>query len=402
MSLSKIKICHINTRFLFGGATKNTLLTIENLDVKRYQIDLIVGRDVYWPQLRTLKHIRVIQIPKLIRAVHPPYDFFALLSIYRILKANEYHIVHTHIAKAGLIGRLAAKLAGVPIIIHGLHGTTFHSGHSKFIRKFFISLETLGARYTDCFVCVGEHLKNLYLSQKIGTPRRYTVIRSGMALDQFYSAGLWSESKVISKKQELGIQPQQPIVGYVASLEPRKGHKYAIEAIHMIASRHPNIRGLFVGDGFYRSELEKIVAKLGLTDIIIFAGYRQDIAEVTATFDVKIFTSQWEGLPQVLVQAVAAGKPVVSFDVEGVREVIDDGNNGYVVPARDSQMLARKVSHLLDDLSLSKQMGARGRELVDASWSIETMVEKTEELYERLFNKKCLSRANHYQKDQFA
>jgi glycosyltransferase involved in cell wall biosynthesis len=320
--------------------------------------------------------------------INPVLDFISLCSLYRLLRARRYHIVHTHLAKAGMIGRWAAKLAGVPIIVHGLHGTTFHPKQNRHIRRFFIGLENLTAKFTDCFVCVGKSLRDLYLSQQIGRPESYVVIRSGMDLNAFFAAGKWSNSRVVKKKKELGINPRHPVIGYVASLEPRKGHTFAIKAIDSIASEHPNVVGMFVGEGFYRSKLEQLVNACGLGERIIFTGYRDDIAEVMATFDIKIFTSQWEGLPQVLVQSAAMGKPIVAFDVEGVREVVEDCVNGYVVPLGDSNALAAKVSHFLDDLTRAKEMGWQGRRLIDDSWSIATMTQRTRELYDQLVEDK--------------
>lgn len=380
----KLRVCHISTRFLRGGGTKNTLYTLRGLDTARYELALIVGRDVFWDQMETISTVRVFQVPSLRREINPILDPVALLSIYRLIRRHRYDIVHTHTAKAGMLGRWAARLAGTPLIVHGLHGTTFHPGLSSLVRRIFVTLERVTGSFTDSFISVGEDLRDRYLQEGIASPDRYAVVRSGMELDEFFEIGAWSEEEVAEKRRELGLDPHAPVIGYVANLEPRKAHVRAIEVVEELIASHPRIQVLFVGEGFHRNALEEMVAGRGLEDHIFFTGYRKDIAEVIGSFDIKIFTSQWEGLPQVLVQSAAAGKPIVSFEVEGVREVVHDGVNGFVVSLNDGSAMVDRIRTLLDDLDEARTMGGRGPAIIGDEWLIETMVERTAELYERL------------------
>jgi glycosyltransferase involved in cell wall biosynthesis len=384
--MSKVRICHVNTRFLRGGGTKNTLFTIAGLDKSRYEVDLIVGREVYSPQVETLEGVNLMIVQSMIRNINPILDLKALITLYKIFRRNKYHVVHTHIAKAGILGRIAAKMAGVPIIVHSLHGSTFHSLLHPLICEIYILLEKLTGQFTDYFVPVGEDLKNRYLEQGIGCPAKYQVIHSGMDLSKFFAAGNLAEPVIQSKKRELGLEPDHIVIGMVCSLEPRKGYTYFFEAARRLATTYPKVRFLCVGEGFYREELEKKVSCNNLEDQVIFTGYRTDIAEVMATFDILVLTSLWEGLPQVLVQGVAVGKPIVTFDVEGAREVVKNGLNGFVVPLKDVSSLVQKLDYLLLDLEQARAMGRAGKTLIDDSWSVETMVRQTDALYQRLLH----------------
>lgn len=387
----RAKVCHVNTRFLKGGGTKNTLFTIAGLDKARYEIDLVVGRDVYRPQVEAIDSVNLIVVESMVRNVRPLLDLQTLVALHRIFRQNRYHIVHTHIAKAGILGRMAARMAGVPIVVHSLHGITFHNGLNPILRGLYISLERLTASLTDFFVPVGEDLRNRYIEQGIGHPSKYVVIHSGMDLGQFFAAGELADEDIQDKKIELGLEPGDAVIGMVGNLEPRKGHIYLIEAAKEVVRSHPNARFLFVGEGFYREELEKAVQNRGLRDHVLFTGYRTDIAEVVATFDILALTSLWEGLPQVLVQAAAVGKPIVTFDVEGAREVVKDGVNGFIVPLKDVNQLVERIDYLLSDLDRARQMGLRGRELVDDSWSVEAMVQQTDALYQRLLRERGIA-----------
>jgi glycosyltransferase involved in cell wall biosynthesis len=207
-------------------------------------------------------------------------------------------------------------------------------------------------------------------------------------LSQFFAVGRLTEEDIRGKRKELGIKPGDAVIGMVGSLEPRKGHIHLIEAAKEIVGDHPNARFLVVGEGFYRGELERAVQNQGLRDHVLFRGYRTDIAEVMATFDILALTSLWEGLPQVLVQAAAVGLPIATFEVEGAREVVKDGVNGFVVPLKDVDQLVEKIDYLLADLDRAREMGLRGRELVDDAWRVETMVRQTDALYQRLLRER--------------
>jgi len=349
-------------------------------------VDLAVGRDSQLDLLENYEHGQVFQVKTLVRDPNPLLDLLALFQLYRLIKSGNYDIVHTHTGKAGILGRLAARMAGVPIIIHGLHGTM--TSPNPVLDRIYLFLDRFTGRFTDCFVSVGEDLKQRYIERGIGNPSKYRVIHSGMNLDSFYNAGDLPKEAIIKKRRELGVADDELVIGKVASLEPRKGHKYAISATKELIQHHTNIKLLFVGDGWYRPKLEEMVQQNNLEDSIVFTGYREDIAEVMATFDIVILTSLWEGLPQVLVQAAAIGKPIVTFDVEGAKEVVKDGVNGFIVPLKNVDALTEKVEYLLSDMERARAIGKQGRKIISDQWTIETMQEKTRELYEELLASK--------------
>lgn len=348
-------------------------------------MDLAIGRDSQLDLLENYSHGQVFQVNTLVRDPNPFYDPIGLLQLYRIIKAGNYHIVHTHTGKAGVLGRLAARMAGVPIVIHGLHGTM--TSPNPILDRIYLFFDRFTGRFTDCFISVGEDLKQRYIERGIGDPSKYSVIRSGMDLESFYNAGDLPKEAIDKKRTELGVADDAIIVGKVAALEPRKGYKYAIRAARKLAQRHDDIKFLFAGEGWYRSKLEKMVRQNGLEDSIIFTGYREDVAEVMATFDIALLTSLWEGLPQVLVQAAAVGKPIVTFAVEGAKEVVKDGVNGFIVSSKDVDSLVGKLEYLLSDLEKAQAMGRQGREIIGDQWMVETMQAKTRKLYDELVAK---------------
>ena len=193
------------------------------------------------------------------------------------------------------------------------------------------------------------------------------------------------EVKEIKKNLNLGLD--DVIIGMVASLEPRKGHKYAIEVAEEIIKRCPKVKFLFVGEGYLRSTLEEIIRKKNLQNSIIFTGLRKDIEKVMVVFDILILTSLWEGLPQVLVQGAVLGKPMISSNVEGANELIKEGENGFIVPLKDTSGMIKKLDYLISDLKIAKIMGEKGKKIVGQEWEIDSMTKKTNELYEYLLNK---------------
>jgi len=381
------KILHIITRWMkSGGAERNTYFTIKALKKEGYNVDLIIGGDS-----ETIPEdlgIKVIRLNTLKRNINPIFDIIALYQIYRIIRRERYCLVHTHQSKAGVLGRLAAKLARVPVVIHTIHGPSFYPEQDFFARKICVLIERFSAFYTDWFISVGEELKDYYLKNKIGNPQNFSVIRSGIPLERFFKAKSLSFEEKIEIKKNLGVGSQDSIVGMVGALEPRKGYQYAIEVAKEVVRKHPNTKFLFVGCGPLRSFLERKAQKLNLANSIIFTGHREDIERIMAVFDVFIFTSlgKGEGLPQVLVQAAVLEKPIVSFDVLGAKEVVKE--NGFLVPIKDTKAIIEKLDYLLSDLKRAKGIGKRSVNYSFKEWGVKEVTKKTIALYEDLLFRK--------------
>jgi glycosyltransferase involved in cell wall biosynthesis len=386
-----IRIAHIITRFHGAGGAKNTLFTCAGLDKTRFEVDLVVGASAdAWRADGA--GVNWVQIPSLRRDVHPLADVQAARDLLTLCRQRRYHIVHTHLAKAGILGRWAARRAGVPIILHSLHGATFHDSAARRTPNdwLYYGLERLASAWTDCFVSVGEDLRQRYLRAGVGAAKQYVVIHSGMNLDAFRAAGRMGEEQRQAVRASLGYGPEDFLAGYVAALEWRKGHRFLVELMQRLAGRYPQLRLVFVGEGYDRARIETLVAQAGLSERIQFTGYRTDVAAVMAAFDVKLFASNREGLPQVLVQAAAVGRPVLAFEAEGVVELVKEGANGHVFAHGDVQGMARGLEQLIQQPDEARRLGAAGPALVDDRWQVATMQAKTQALYERWLEAKGL------------
>ncbi len=379
-----VRMLHVITRLIRGGADENTLSTVRGLDPRRYQVDLVVGRGSDLELLRGLEGVGIHFLEDLTRDPHPLRDIAALVRLTRIIRRGGYQIVHTHTAKAGFLGRLAAALAGTPIIVHTVHGVTFPQHVRQPLRAFYLLLERVAGRFTHQFVTVGEDMRSTYIRAGIGDPRTYETIYSGMPLEDFVAAGRLAAPERDRLRAALGFGPDHQLVAMAARLEERKGHGYLFEAVARVWRRHPALRVLVLGDGPLRGALERRTRELGIEDVVSFLGHRTDIAGVLAAADISVLTSLWEGLPRVLVQSAAAGKPILTFDVEGAWEVVRDGENGFIVPSRDVDALARRLDELLADRDRAAAMGAAGPARVGSEWAVETMVDRLDRMYQRL------------------
>jgi glycosyltransferase involved in cell wall biosynthesis len=379
----KVEVVHIITRFLKGGAEKNVISTIDALDKERFSSRLLVGKDSDVNLIP--RGIKVMKIDSLARSANPIKNLKSMYEIYKNLVNSKCHIVHTHLANAGMSGRIAARLAGVPIIIHGLHGTTFHPDQNFLVRRFYIMLERIASKFTTCFTVVGYDLRDRYLKEKIGKKRDYFIIRSGFEIKNFYKASNLSERELKKVRKNIGANRGDALVGIVASLEPRKGHIHMIEVAKRLKER--KVKFLFIGDGWYKKKLQEKILAFGLRDSIRFLGYRDDIEKVMAACDVIALSSLWEGLPQVLVQGAAVEKPLVSFAVEGANEMIKEGINGFIVPIGNVKSFEKRLRYLIENTEEAKKMGKKGRQIIGSEWELFEMQEKVRELYGQLCDK---------------
>jgi len=388
----KIRVAHIITRMITGGAEENTLYTVEGLDKNKYDIDIIVGEEFKKDIFNEVGNDKfdIIQIKGLKGKLNFLYDPIVLIKLINLFKKNKYDIVHTHITKTGILGRLAARIVGVPIIICGLHGSAFQAFDSKLLNWALIFFEKLTGRFTDAYISVSELLSERYKEEGIGVQAKYFTVHSGMELDKFFNV----REKVDRKKKlaELGInlEPEHFIIGNVGRLEKVKGHKFLIEAFKKVQEERGDclLKLVIIGEGEEKENLIKYVRELGLGDNIIFTGYRKDIEELMAIMDIFVLSSLREGLPRVLVQAAAVGVPSVAFNVDGVPEIVKDGYNGFLVKPRDVNQLSDKVIKYIDNRELIKLHGKNGRDFVNGKWSIENMVNKVEEIYQILIKEK--------------
>ena len=381
-SMTPVLVAHIITKLELGGAQQNTLFTVAHLDRSRYRPVLISGEPGLLDQeARGLAGVEFHQISSLVRRIRPVADLLALVSLTLLLARLKPTIVHTHSSKAGIIGRWAARLAGVPIIIHTVHGFGFTPRQHPTIRWALLTAERAAARFTARFFAVSEANRRQGIDLGLFAADRCTVIRSGVDLDAYRRNDLDREAK----RQGLGFEPTCPVIGMVAPFKPQKAPLDFVRAAALVHQARPEVRFLLVGDGELREAVEKEIARLGLSRIIQLTGWRRDIAELMRCLDVFLLTSLWEGLPRVYLEALASGVPVVGTKVDGAAEVIRDGVNGYLVEAGDVRGLADRVLALLNDPRKALQMGHNGQALPD-EFDIRNMVRRQEREYERLLH----------------
>lgn len=387
--IKPIRVLHIITRMIVGGAQENTLLSVEGLDkFPEYEVTLASGVD-NGPEgellSRARQTTRLVIVPELGRDISPLADLKAFWKLYRLIKRGRYHIVHTHSSKAGVLGRIAAKLAGTPFIVHTLHSLVFHEYQPWIVNRTWRVVKKICAPMTDHFISVSSIISQKAIAARIDRPEKFSTIYSGMELDWFLKA----EVDAQAIRREFGIPLDAPVVGKIARLFPLKGHDQLMDAAPEIVRRHPDVRFFLIGDGILYDHLRARAQAAGILDNFVFAGLidRERIPEMLAAMDVVVHTSLREGLARVLPQALAMAKPCVSFDIDGAPEVVIPDKTGYLVKPNDSVGLADCVSRLLDDPQLRAQMGAAGRQHVDPAFRAETMVRQIAEVYEMLLTR---------------
>jgi glycosyltransferase involved in cell wall biosynthesis len=371
---------------IVGGAQENTLLTVEGLDrLPDFDVTLATGIDFgpegdLLPRARNTTDLAII--PELGRRVSPFSDLVALLKVYRLIKAGRYHIVHTHSSKAGALGRVAAAAAGTPIVVHTLHGLVFHNYQPRWL-NILLRLTKRGlARLTHHYISVSRIIAEQAIAAGIGTPARFSTVYSGMELDWYLDA----RPDPVATRAALGIPPDAPVVGKIARLFELKGHDQLFDAIPAVVHRFPEVRFLLVGDGILYEHLRQRARAEGFEHNVVFAGliHRERIPEMISVMDVLVHTSLREGIARVLPQALAMGKPCVSFELDGAPEVVIPGETGELVRAGDAAGLSAALCRLLRDPELRRRLGEGGRRLVDPMYRAETMVQEIADIYRRL------------------
>jgi len=381
-----MRVTHIITRLVIGGAQENTLATIAGLRQKPgLEIKLISGPTT-GPEGSLEAEARKIPglltlIPELVRPVHPLYDFIALRKLEKVLREQAPALVHTHSGKAGVLGRLAAKRAGVPAIIHHLHGPSFGNFQSAPANWIFTAAEKHAARVTDHFFCSATAMARLYLAAGIGQPSMFTRIFSGFQLEPFLCA-----TNDPALRRQLGLAETDFVIGKIGRLFRLKGHADLLTAFAGLLPRVPHARLLLVGDGLLRSELEAQTRSLGLTGKVIFAGLvpPSEVARYVGIMDCLAHLSYREALSRALPQALAAGKPVVAYDFDGADEVCLENETGFVVPTGNTATAAQRLQQLAGDAALRERLGRTGRAFVQANFSVEKMVDDQYTVYLKL------------------
>lgn len=368
-----IKVLHVITRLDFGGAQANTLHTVKNLDRKIFNTCLLTGPGGI---LDSQAGPGLIRCAALGRAINPLADLRALTELYSIIRRTAPTVVHTHSSKAGILGRLAAAAARVPVVIHTFHGFGFHNGQNIFIRRLFILLEKLCAVFSDALIFVSHSNMITARAAGIGAPHKYHIIRSGVNL-KAYPANISRTEKLA----QLGIPPQACVVTAIANAKPQKNPEHFLAAAARLLPARPQAYFVFVGGGPALAALRIKAAALGLGGKCLFTGWRADSPEILAASDIFALTSLWEGLPRSLVEALKTGLPAVCYRADGVTDILLDGVNGFSVDKNDLDGFCTALGRVMDDPELRARLAAGAAATDLSEFDIENMVSQQEKLY---------------------
>ncbi len=376
------KVAHLITRLDLGGAQQNTLHTVRNLNRDYYEPVLISGRGgILDDEATNDSSFRTVFVDSLVRDISPFQDLLAVFELASVLLRERPTVLHTHSSKAGILGRLAGAVAGVPIVVHTYHGFGFHDRQPAFVKSLYVFLERLCAHFTSALVFVSRSNIAYAAAHGLVRPEDAVLIRSGVAL-----AGLPAKVDAAKLKMSAGVGMHKSLVVSVGNLKPQKNAADFVAAAAAVLKEVPESRFVFLGDGPERKKLEARAFALGLEGKVLFLGWRRDAAQWLAAADVFVMTSLWEGLPRALVEAMKSGRPAVCYATDGVTDLIREGENGFSVEPGDHAALAAKVVALLKDDAARKRMGAAAAASVGPEFDIDGMVRSQEALYSRLLS----------------
>ncbi|MFQ5707897.1 MAG: glycosyltransferase family 4 protein [bacterium] len=380
----RIRVLHIITNLPVGGAQDNTLITVERLNREKYDVSLICSSEGHWVRRALqMQDLNLIFVDELTRKIQTLYDMIALWRIYKIIKKGQFTIVHTHSSKPGFIGRIAAKLAGVPIIIHTIHGFPFHDFMSPAVKRFYIYIERFLSKLSDKLITVSTLNLEKAVRLKLAERENFVNVYSGIDFDKFDVS-----VDVEAKKRELGILNGEKIVGMVGRFSQQKAPLDFIRAIPEVLKQRNNVRFVLVGDGELKQDMYELAEKLDIDSKIMFMGFREDVPELLRVLDVFVLTSLWEGLGRSLTEAMYTGRPIVATDVEGVPELVKNGKTGILVQPQDVHSIAQGILELLSDRELSRQLGQAAKQKISDEFDAEHMVTDLEEVYRQVLDSK--------------
>ncbi|MBI3864327.1 MAG: glycosyltransferase family 4 protein [Planctomycetia bacterium] len=379
-----MQVVHIITRLILGGAQENTLLTVDDHHhVWHDGVTLITGPAI-GPEGSLIERAQARQldlriIPELRREIHPVRDWSSYRHIVRLLREISPQIVHTHSSKAGILGRAAAHHLRIPVV-HTIHGSPFHAYQGWLAHEAYRRAEKWAANRCNRLISVCDAMTDQYVAAGIAPREKFTTVYSGMEVEPFLNPPRPRDEI----RRELGIGPEHVVVGKVARLFELKGHADVIAAARQVIVQNVNVRFLFVGDGLLRSDLERQIAQAGLTDKFVFTGLVPPtrVPELIAGMDIVVHASLREGLARVLPQGLIAGKPVISYDIDGAREVVIPGETGFLLPPRAIDGMASALVQLAADAALRQKLGEIGRAKFTELFRHETMTRRLRGIYE--------------------
>lgn len=379
-----MKIVHIITRLIVGGAQENTVLSCEGQHDRGHEVTLMTGPSLgpegsLMAQARGYGY-RVEVIESMRRSIHPLHDWRTYRGLVKRLIEIRPDVVHTHSSKAGIIGRWAARAAGVPAVIHTIHGLAFTASTRRWVNGCYRFLERKTAPISTRIVCVADSMRDQSLAVNIGRPEQYVTVYSGMKTAAFLDPPV----PAAEARRSLGLSDEHIAVGTIARLFALKGHDDLLEIAPVLCAQIPNLRWLWIGDGILRTQFASRIESMGLRDRFILTGLvpPDKIPELAMAMDILVHPSRREGLARALPQGALAGKPVVTYDIDGAKEGVLDGVSGFVLPPFDATQLGVRIAQLAEDPALRERMGRAGREFAVKRFDAKVMVDGLENVYQ--------------------
>ncbi|MBK8267786.1 MAG: glycosyltransferase [Planctomycetes bacterium] len=381
-----MRIVHLITRLIIGGAQENTVLSCEGLAAVGHEVILMTGPTI-GPEGSLVDranrgHYAFEELPELVRQISPMSDARALRALKRRFCELKPDVVHTHSSKAGVLGRVAARLADVPLIVHTIHGMSFNRTQPPIVQTAYRMAERYCADMSHAIVCVADAMIEQSLEAGVGRREQYHTVRSGMEVEQFDPAR-YNEQAV---RASWGIGPEEIVVGTIARLFENKGYEQLIDVVDFAARRDRRLRFVWVGDGADRFRYEGELKRRGLRERVVFTGLLPptEMPRVLSGFDMLAHASQWEGLPRAVVQALLMEKPAVSFAIDGAPEVVIPGQTGELAALGDTKGFAEAILKLAADGDSRARFGANGRSRCLIPVDHRTMVAQLDSLYSTL------------------
>ena len=379
-----IRVLQVITGLATGGAT-NVVLDLAHHFHNRpgFELQLITGpippgrTDVTY--LAYERGIPTEVVPSLVNHINPVENLKAVMDLRRLMIEGQYDIVHTHSSVAGIVGRIAALTAGVPIIIHHVHGWGLHDGMPRWTQILYLTLERFCARFTDRIITVSEPDIQKGETQIIGREDKFSLIYNGIDLKKFRQAV--DERRI---RSELGLDPASKLVGMVGRLDEQKNPVDFIKAAALVAERYEQVQFLLIGDGSLRPECERLIGELGLQDKFFLLGFRGDVPRILPVLTLTAMSSLWEGLPLAFLEAMSAGKPVVANNIDGAKDVIVNGETGFLVTPHQPEEMGERILTCLTDEALCERMGRIAQQRSE-NYSLERMFGKVEAVYNELY-----------------
>jgi len=367
----KIKVLHFITRFIRGGADENTMYTVLGLDKNIYDVTLTFGENYNKEMVNIVKASKVKIKIFTIKHFNIFSSIYSLLLVYNFIRKQRFDIVHTHSTEAGIIGRIAARIARTPIIIHTIHGVAFTPYRSKLLNYFILSCERFVDKYTNHFISNSYLITKEYLSNGIGKKEKFTTIYSGIDVERF---------NIKKSKNKI------PVITIIARLAKGKGHEYFINAATTILKTR-KAEFWIVGNGELKEEIENMITNLKLESYVKIIGERDDIPQILSQTDIFVLPTLWEGTPRTIFEAMAAGVPVITTPVGGIPEIIKDNQNGFLVEPKNSEKLAEKILFVLYNKDKIRLIIDDAKK-ESKKYSYKKMVNNIDQLYQVLLKNK--------------